>query len=75
MWSKSSARVRVFLSTTGERRGISDPIMANEEWPTSIVAHSITLSAPLPKGSGSQGSGSQGSQSPSPASGLPLKPA
>ena len=47
---------------------------ANEEWARSIVAHSVTRSAPPPQGSGSQGSGSQGSQSASPASGLPPKP-
>ena len=35
---------------------------ANEEWARSIVAHSVTRSAPPPQGSGSQGSGSQGSQ-------------
>ena len=34
---------------------------ANEEWARSIVAHSVTRSAPPPQGSGSQGSGSQGS--------------
>ena len=44
---------------------------ANEEWARSIVAHSVTRSAPPPQGSGSQGSGSQGSQSASPARGLP----
>ena len=47
---------------------------ANEEWARSIVAHSVTRSAPPPQGSGSQGSGSQGSQSASPARGLPPKP-
>ena len=31
---------------------------ANEEWARSIVAHSVTRSAPPPQGSGSQGSGS-----------------
>ena len=31
---------------------------ANEEWTRSIVAHSVTRSAPPPQGSGSQGSGS-----------------
>ena len=45
---------------------------ANEEWPRSIVAHSVTQSAPPPQGS--QGSGSQGSQSASSARGLPPKP-
>ena len=34
---------------------------ANEEWARSIVAHSVTRSAPPAQGSGSQGSGSQGS--------------
>ena len=34
---------------------------ANEEWARSIVAHSVTRSAPPPQGSASQGSGSQGS--------------
>ena len=48
---------------------------ANEEWARYIVAHSVTRSAPPPQGSGSQGSGSQVSQSPSPARGLPPKPA
>ena len=47
---------------------------ANEEWARSIVAHSVTRSAPPPQGSGSQGSGSQGSQAASPARGLPPKP-
>ena len=47
---------------------------ANEEWARSIVAHSVTGSAPPPQGSGSQGSGSQGSQAASPARGLPPKP-
>ena len=47
---------------------------ANEDWARSIVAHSVTRSAPPPQGSGSQGSGSQGSQSASPARGLPPKP-
>ena len=47
---------------------------ANEEWARSIVAHSVTRSAPPPHGSGSQGTGSQGSQSTSPARGLPPKP-
>ena len=47
---------------------------ANEEWATSIVAHSVTRSAPRPQGFGSQGSGSQGSQSASQAPGLPPKP-
>ena len=45
---------------------------ANEEWARSIVAHSVTRSAPPPQGS--QGSGSQGSQSASLARGLPPKP-
>ena len=48
---------------------------ANEEWARSIVAHSITRSAPPPQGSWSQGSGSWGIQSASPARGLPPKPA
>ena len=47
---------------------------ANEEWARSIVAHSVTRSAPHPQGSGNQGSGSQGSQPASPARGLPPKP-
>ena len=47
---------------------------ANEEWARSIVAHSVTRSAPPPQGSGSQGSGSQGGQSASQARGLPPKP-
>ena len=48
---------------------------ANEEWARSIVAHSVTRSAPPPQGSGSQGSGSRGSESAFPACGLPPKPA
>ena len=53
---------------------------ADEDWARSIVAHSVTRSAPPPKGAGSQGSGSQGSQSQgsqstSPARGLSPKPA
>ena len=48
---------------------------AKEEWARSIVAHSVTRSAPPPQGSESQGSGSHGSQSASPAGGLPPKPA
>ena len=48
---------------------------ANEEWARSIVAHSVTRSAPPAQGSAREGSGSEGSQSASPPRGLPPKPA
>ena len=56
VWSKSSGKVRVFLSTTGEERGLLDSIMVLQSfWAEPVpVEHSLALQAELAPRAGKQ---------------------
>ena len=56
VWSKSSGKVRVFLSTTGEKWSISDSIMVLQSFGGEPVPveHSLALQAELASRAGKQ---------------------